>query len=444
MFLLGICYASWIVDRNGTHLVYLRTVRYIYSTKKDNFTSIILPISTDTKKLDTCKSYMPPPTVPGAIIFGSAYGDCELSKHAELAQSMNASAAFFVTLSIDAISLLRDGDFKNVKIPVFLIDRSTIVKMGKIFAENYKNKLPTYVYLKEDENTFELKTDNGGWIFFQVVLLSILFISFLMAIRGLFLNFRHTGASLTIQKICLANNMISIVFLFCTLLDPWGSHKFTNYAFVFTTLTLSIPCILISLSLVSFFLNEVMIQKKMMEPKLDFFKYPFFILSFILWAIYLSFAIVVDLRRAVIELVRTAGIISCVYIFFCLIYFGFVSVTMIIRLSKFKNKMIKRILPLAILQSFGTMLLSVVVVLFTVQYFLATSYARLFMGCWIIYYIAGTTIIAAQVFTFKDPKISTTKSGSKESKNTRDKVNMLDNATELHSDSLRQSKNSNI
>eukprot|EP01091_Cochliopodium_minus_P021280 TRINITY_DN965_c0_g3_i1.p1 TRINITY_DN965_c0_g3~~TRINITY_DN965_c0_g3_i1.p1 ORF type:complete len:185 (+),score=20.03 TRINITY_DN965_c0_g3_i1:1-555(+) len=156
----------------------------------------------------------------------------------------------------------------------------------------------------------------------------------------------------------------------------------------------------------SFFLNEVLIQKKMMEPKLDYFKYPFLIVCVAQWAIYITFVVTINLNRSVINLVRAGPIFSLIFSFSIFVYFTVVGVLMIKRLLRFKNKMMRKVLPLVIFQSFGILLFIAVDSMIVSIYYLEVFNPDLFLGCWIVYWIAANIIVLAQVLTFRRPKLS--------------------------------------
>ena len=54
-------------------------------------------------------------------------------------------------------------------------------------------------------------------------------------IRGLVITFKKNFTSITVPKICLISNFVTIVLLILSLLDPWGSQTFLDYRFVFLT-----------------------------------------------------------------------------------------------------------------------------------------------------------------------------------------------------------------
>eukprot|EP01091_Cochliopodium_minus_P021276 TRINITY_DN965_c0_g2_i3.p1 TRINITY_DN965_c0_g2~~TRINITY_DN965_c0_g2_i3.p1 ORF type:complete len:455 (+),score=52.78 TRINITY_DN965_c0_g2_i3:77-1441(+) len=406
LFLFGFCDGSWLRNANQTNVLFMRTLRYIKSPKVDNFTSILFPISSDTNKLDTCKPYLPPTVIPGSVIFAIAYGGCDFQTHALLAQNLNASAVILISASPDINAISVHGDFSKVKIPVYFIDERTAKEMSKVFIINYLNKFPTYIFIEENENTFQKRTNNGGWIFFQVLMMLTLTISFLIAIRGLFLAIKNSGVSLNIQKICLLNNLLSIIFLFLSLLDPWSSHSYMRYEFIFTTTILSVPSIIMSLSLMSFFLNEVLIQRKMMEPKLDYFKYPFLGFSVAQWAVYIAFVVTLNVKLAAVKLIRANLILTLIFLFSIFVYFTIVGGVMIKKLMKFKNKMFKKVFPLVIFQSFGILVFIVADCIFIAIYYLEKFNPDLYLACWTSYWIAANIIVFAQVLTFRKPKIS--------------------------------------
>ena len=85
LFVLKMDYTngSYILANNNTEQIYIRTVRYFDSKKIDKYTSIIVPISLDQKKLDTCKIEDTWAIPNGSVVIGVGYGKTQKTKITE-------------------------------------------------------------------------------------------------------------------------------------------------------------------------------------------------------------------------------------------------------------------------------------------------------------------------------------------------------------------------
>ena len=204
-----------------------------------------------------------------------------------------------------------------------------------------------------------------------------------------------------------------------------------RYLVVVTTLTF--PAMITTILFLAMFLNETLISKKMMNPKLRVFKWPFVLTIIPIWVINIYSAAVLSRYKVNFQVIKGSVLFSCTVVGISLIYLTTVGVVMIKKLYLFKSQIMRKMIFLISLSFLGVCLLLVGIIAYTVGFYVKTfNVPRYIAGhyfCW----SGGSIILLPQViiysFTKNNLKTSTAStkinvvSLNKKSKDTKSIIN---------------------
>ena len=134
-----------------------------------------------------------------------------LAKHALYAQQQGAVAVVIIVSTPGVETILIDGDYGEVDIPIYLIDLGGAMIAFEILQKNGNLSLPTTINLEPELNTLYSHMLSGRWIFFQILILTVNVFSFGFSARSIIISVQKGkfGNSLFFPLI----NLLSILFI---------------------------------------------------------------------------------------------------------------------------------------------------------------------------------------------------------------------------------------
>eukprot|EP01091_Cochliopodium_minus_P019760 TRINITY_DN840_c1_g2_i1.p1 TRINITY_DN840_c1_g2~~TRINITY_DN840_c1_g2_i1.p1 ORF type:complete len:447 (-),score=83.14 TRINITY_DN840_c1_g2_i1:11-1159(-) len=365
------------------------------------------------KKLDTCEKLIPPKGkfFNSSAVFAWAFGGCNFEKHAMLAEEAGASALIMTSVDPGGMALMIDGNLKDAKIPILLVDVYTSFLIADIIVSNYQLNQNTVIDIEADYNVWYEDTQTKGWYFFQIFILSLYVLFFLYALRGIYFHakvkkwdiFKNPSA------LTLIFDSISLVFLFMSLLDPWGARGLSNSVFVFVVSLLAMPTVLLGILTLAFYFNDVLIARKLLSSRLGYMRIPFVIVMMVVMGSFLAFAIVFSLNYLMRNLVIFATALNMTFVSSSNIYLLICGLKLIKHTKKFNNNLEnksnfeKKLYPLLIFVTFGISVYFIGLSMFLHGHASGKFNGKMFEATWMMFWISSLIIIGSQVILFGVP-----------------------------------------
>eukprot|EP01091_Cochliopodium_minus_P017412 TRINITY_DN6813_c0_g1_i1.p1 TRINITY_DN6813_c0_g1~~TRINITY_DN6813_c0_g1_i1.p1 ORF type:complete len:475 (+),score=48.55 TRINITY_DN6813_c0_g1_i1:54-1427(+) len=415
---------SFIFDHSQNKSVHIHTVRYLRAPNriKNGTVSLLLPISLDTKLLNSCKkiiNYGIP--FKSATLLGEMYGGCDARTHCQLIQDTGAQCAIMVADTYEVVAVYNSGNMKNITIPVLFTGLNQARAIVRVLTANQKLLKPTLITLVEDENIWQARTSGAPFIVFQVFILGSYGIIMVVLLRALFLFLRTKNfkkISLEPGEQILLINFAALIFSILSLIDPFNMRNITDRTYLYITLLLTFPLVILGMLRLSFFFAEILVKRKLLSANFNYFRYPFILISLGSFVLYFAFAILFVDNKVISKLLLAANLTNIIFLFFAINLYVISGFLMIKAVRAGKSEFMKKVIPILSVVTFGAILYFIANLIFLVNYQARLYSSYLFEITFIIFWLSIVFIIGGQVFFFREPKSGhSRKTGTKNSRN---------------------------
>eukprot|EP01091_Cochliopodium_minus_P009961 TRINITY_DN2571_c0_g1_i2.p1 TRINITY_DN2571_c0_g1~~TRINITY_DN2571_c0_g1_i2.p1 ORF type:complete len:472 (+),score=97.84 TRINITY_DN2571_c0_g1_i2:60-1475(+) len=421
---------SYIFDHSTNKTVFIHNVRYIRAANriKNGTVALLLPTSLDSKLLNTCKKITPYGVLPftNAALLGQLYGGCDIARHAQLIQDTGARVAILIADTYEVVALYNSGSMKNITIPVLFTGLNQARAMVRVLTVNQRLLKPTLITLTEDENSWIESTEGASFIVFQVFMLITYGLIFVILIRALVLfgmNKDWKSFRLEAGEQILLINLLALIMSILSIVDPFNIRGATNRSYIYVTILLTFPLIVMGMQRLSFFFTEILIKSKLVSRNINYLQYPFIGVAVGSFILFLVFAILISKNDIFSQLLLAANITNIVFLFFSICFYVISGFLMIKAVRAKKSKFMKRVIPIIAVVTFGAILYFIANIIFLVNYQAKLYSTKLFEVTFILFWISICFIVGGQIIFFREPKNA--KSKSKTGKSHRNSFNEM-------------------